>query len=188
MSESVKISATARGSVFIAVSVDGFIARVDGAIDWLDAANAAVTPGEDCGYGAFMGSMDALVMGRNTFEKVLTFDAWPYGDKPVVVLSSQALTLPPGLPSSVRASSQAPKALCDTLGGEGLTRLYVDGGVTVQRFLADGLIDTLTITTIPTLLGQGKPLFGALPHDVRLVHQRTVTYSFGFVQSTYQVA
>ena len=119
---------SAKASVFIATSLDGFIARPDGSIDWLDEANAVVPSGEDCGYNEFMKSVDVLVMGRNTFELALTFDAWPYEDKRVVVLSSKPLMVPVGLPNTVTASSEAPEVLVERLSAEGAQRLYVDGG------------------------------------------------------------
>lgn len=179
---------TLRSSVFIATSLDGYIARPDGSIDWLEAANKLVPPGEDCGFHAFMDSVDALVMGRNTFEKVLTFDAWPYGDKRVIVLASRPLAIPDRLPPSVSASSETPGALAARLAGEGVKRIYVDGGVTIQRFLAAGLIDDMTITVVPILLGAGRPLFGPCGKDIALEHLATKAYDFGFVQSSWRVA
>ena len=175
-------------SVFIAISLDGFIAREDGSLDWLDAANATVPEGEDCGFVSFMNSVDALVMGRNTYEKVLSFGQWPYENKPVIVLSSRALEIPPNLRDSVEHSSESSEELYERLLNTGLNRLYVDGGLTIQRFLAAGLINDLTITVIPILLGKGKSLFGHLEKDIVLRHISTKAYDFGFTQSTYEVA
>lgn len=174
-------------SVFIATSLDGFIARSDGSLDWLDDANATVTEGEDCGYTEFMKSVDVLVMGRKTYEKVLSFGAWPYGGTHVVVLSSCPIEFPNHLPDSVAHSSETPSALLQRLESEKVAHVYVDGGVTIQRFLAEGLVDKITVTTIPILLGKGLPLFGALGCDVHLTHIATKTFDFGFVQSTYGV-
>jgi len=174
-------------SVYIATSLDGFIAREDDSLDWLDAASATVPEGEDCGFASFMNSVDALVMGRNTYEKVLSFGQWPYGDKPVIVLSSRALEIPPNLRTSVEHSSESPKELYERLSNAGLKRLYIDGGITIQRFLAAGLIDDLTITVIPVLLGKGKSLFGHLGKDIAVRHISTKAHDFGFVQSTYEV-
>ncbi len=173
--------------VFIATSLDGFIARPDGGIDWLERANAAVPPGEDCGYGAFMATVDALVMGRNSFEKVRSFPDWPYGDKPVYVLSSSMRRLPEGTPASVVLLDAAPAEVVRTAAEAGHRHLYVDGGRTIQAFLAAGLVAEITVTVIPVLLGAGLPLFGALPADVplRLVSSRA--FPFGFVQSRYTV-
>jgi dihydrofolate reductase len=178
----------ARCSVFIATSLDGFIARPDGRIDWLDRANALVPNGEDCGYAMFMSSIDALVMGRNTFEQVLAFAAWPYGTKPVHVLSTRLTALPNGVPATVSLSAETPARLVERLSTQGARHLYIDGGLTIQRFLRAGLIDELTITQIPILLGQGRPLFGLLESDVPLEHQSTVAFPFGFVQCKYRVA
>ena len=94
-------------SVFIATSLDGFIARSDGSIDWLNEANSVVPPGEDCGYKKFMSTVDTLIMGRNTFEQVLTFGEWPYGSTPVVVMSHRGITLPNDIPSSVSVSKES---------------------------------------------------------------------------------
>lgn len=176
-----------RCSVFIATSLDGFIAREDGRLDWLDRANALVPPGEDCGYGAFMASVDALVMGRHTFEKVLSFPEWPYADKPVWVLSRTRTELPPGLPPSVRLLNASPSEVCAQAAVEGYARLYVDGGVTLQAFLAAGCLSDLTVTVIPTLLGRGRRLFGDVGRDVGLTHVATQAFPFGFVQNTYRV-
>ncbi len=159
----------AKCSVFIATSLDGFIARIDGAIDWLNQADALVPQGEDCGYKQFFSTVDALVMGRNTLHQALSFAEWPYGHAPVVVLSSRLKSLPANVPATVSLSSEAPTALVERLTEQGLRQLYIDGGLTIQSFLAAGLIDDLTITTIPVLIGEGKRLFGQLPSDLLLV-------------------
>ena len=174
-------------SVFIAVSLDGFIARVGGELDWLDAANATVPEGEDCGYHAFMDSIDVLIMGRNTYEQVLSFSKWPYGSKPVIVLSRRIIKIPDELIQTVSHSSESPKELYERLSKEGAKRLYIDGGITIQRFLAEGLINDITMTVIPVILGSGIPLFGHLTKDIPLKHIATKTYHFGFVQLTYEV-
>jgi dihydrofolate reductase len=176
----------ARCSVFIATSLDGFIAREDGSLGWLDAANEAIPVGEDCGYSSFISTVDTLVMGRGSFDKVLTFGDWPYS-VPVVVLSRSLLKLPSTVPSSVAVSTESPVDLVERLSIEGRRHLYIDGGLTIQSFLRDGLIDDLTITAIPVLLGGGIPLFGAVETTVRLIHVTTRVYDFGFVQSTYRV-
>lgn len=174
-------------SVFIATSLDGFIARPDGSIDWLEEANTLIPEDEDCGYAAFMAHIDVLVMGRNTFDQVVTFDPWPYGEKPVVVLSHRTLEIPAQLSGRVTHSSETPAALLARLSNQGVRRVYVDGGVTIQRFLAAGLIEDLTITLIPRLLGQGRPLFGPLAGDIQLQLVGSKPYAFGFVQLHYRV-
>jgi len=178
---------TPRCAAFIASSLDGYIARSDGNIDWLDAANRSVTPGVDCGYGEFMADVDALVMGRNTFEKVLSFQTWPYGSTRVIVLSRSALTLPQDTPAGVSLSNEGPRALVERLSEQGVRKLYIDGGLTIQSFLAEGLLDEITVTVVPILLGSGRPLFGPLPADVHLAHDGTTAFDFGFVQSRYRV-
>ena len=177
---------SAQASVFIATSLDGFIARPDGSIDWLDEANAVVPSGEDCGYNEFMKSVDVLVMGRNTFELALTFDAWPYEDKRVVVLSSKPLMVPVGLPNTVTASSEAPEVLVERLSAEGAQRLYKSMAAKQFSVSQPGLIDDITITLIPCYLDGGRPLFGPIENDITLALMATrrlslVSYRLGIV-------
>jgi dihydrofolate reductase len=174
-------------SVYIATSLDGYIARENGDLDWLDAAQAIVPKGEDLGYYKFMETIDVLVMGRKTYEKVLSFGLWPYGEKPVIVLSSNKIEFPNDLGQNVSCSSESPKELCERLANEGTKRLYIDGGITIQRFLTEGLINDITITVIPVILGSGIPLFGKAGEDISLKHVATKNYDFGFVQLTYEV-
>ena len=176
---------TIRASVYIATSLDGFIARANGDLDWLTGGESAQSD-EDYGYQAFMDTVDVIVMGRNTFEKVLTFDAWPYSKK-VVVLSSRPLEIRPDLSESVELLALAPKQVVEYLAAQGATHLYVDGGQTIQRFLNAGLITELIITSIPTLIGQGIPLFGPVDHDIKLKHIETRQFENGFVQSRYRI-
>ncbi len=170
-------------SVFIATSLDGYIARPDGAIDWLP-----VGGGEPHGYEEFIATVDAIVIGRKTFDTVRAFDAWFYGTMPVVVLSTtlSQVTVPEGAVCEVMAG--APREIVDRLAGRGLQHLYVDGGVTIQGFLREGLIQRMTITRLPILLGAGIPLFGPLPHDVRFEHVATRSFAGGMVQSEYILA
>jgi dihydrofolate reductase len=170
-------------SVFIATSLDGFIARPDGSLDWLPANG-----GEPHGYTEFMATVDALVIGRKTFETVLTFDEWPYGSKPVVVLSSKPadLVAPPGTVCEMMAGT--PDEVVARLTQRGMKHLYIDGGVTIQRFLEARLIQRLILTRVPVLLGRGIPLFGPLARDIRLEHVATKSYPSGLVQSEYVIA
>lgn len=174
-------------SVFIAASLDGFIARKNGDLDWLDEANKSVPKESDLGFETFMESIDVLIMGRKTYEKVLSYGVWVYGDKPVIVLSRNKVEIPSHLIETVSCSSESPKELCDRLSSEGVKRLYVDGGYTIQQFLAEDLIGDITITTIPVILGEGIPLFNSRKKDVLLKHIKTKTFDFGFVQTTYRV-
>ena len=174
------------GHVYIALSLDGFIARPDGGLDWL---MKQPTDGEDYGYEAFMASVDGLVMGSGSFETVLTFPEWPYA-KPVVVLSRTlgSADIPDHLVGRVRVSDASPPQIMRRLASEGWRRAYVDGGRIVQSFLRNGLICDLTLTRIPILLGHGRPLFGPLDHDIDLKHLETKAFPSGLVQSRYQIA
>ncbi len=175
---------TIKASVYIATTLDGFIARPNGALDWLPQDGSG---DEDYGYHSFMDSIDTLIMGRKSFEKILTFGNWSYGNKHVVVLSHSNLTIPDNIASTVEASNLSPSALVDQLAQAGNKHLYIDGGQTVQSFLAAGLIQEIIITTIPILIGQGIPLFGPLEQDIKLKHLHTQAYESNFVQTKYQV-
>jgi dihydrofolate reductase len=177
----------AQCSVFIATSLDGFIARNDGSIDWLMKANTLAPAGEDCGYKSFFSKVDAIIMGRHSFEKVLSFDPWPYGEKPVIVLSSQGLDIPDYLKATVTHSTETPRDLVTRLTSQNYKQLYIDGGVTIQTFLAEQLINELTITLVPVLLGSGRRLFGQLPEDIELNLIASYTLTCGFVQVKYQL-
>jgi dihydrofolate reductase len=170
-------------SVFIGTSVDGFIARSNGALDFLPEGG-----GEPHGYDEFMASVDALVIGRNTFETVLAFPVWPYGKKRVVVLSSRAVDLSAVRGGVVEQMAGAPAEIVAKLAASGARNLYIDGGITIQRFLRAGLIQRLVITRVPVLIGDGIPLFGTLPRDLRLRHVATQHYPSGLVKSEYEVA
>jgi dihydrofolate reductase len=170
-------------SVFIATSVDGFIARPDGRLDWLPADG-----GEPHGYDEFMATVDAVVIGRKTFETVQSYATWPYEQRLVVVLSTHltAVQVPDGAVCEVMAGT--PNQIVANLSERGIQHIYVDGGVTIRGFLEAGLIQDLTITRVPLLLGAGIPLFGFLPHDVRLEHVMTKSYRSGLVTSAYRIA
>jgi dihydrofolate reductase len=173
---------TIKVSVYIATSLDGFIARKNGEIDWLGGGEG----GEDYGYAAFMSTVDQIVMGRNTYEKVLTFGGWPY-EKKVLVLTSRDLAIPDELSEKVKTSNLSPSDLVHRLEIQAIQHIYVDGGVTIQRFLREGLVDEMTITTIPVLIGEGLPLFGPLNRDVKLELLASRSFDNGFVQNKYQV-
>ena len=171
-----------KASVFVGTSLDGFIARTNGTLDFLPPGG-----GEPHGYDEFMATVDALVIGRNTFDTVLGFDPWPYGKKPVFVLSTRALP-PAPLGAVVEHLSGAPADIASLLATRGIQHIYVDGGVTIQRFLQARLIQRLIVTRVPVLIGTGIPLFGPLQGDIMLKHIRTQQYSSGLVQSEYAVA
>lgn len=170
-----------RASVFVGVSVDGFIARPGGELDFLPADG-----GEPHGFDEFMASVDAIVMGRKTYETVLGFGAWPYGDKRVFVLSTRPLApAPPG--AIVERMSGDPAGVAAQLEACGVREAYVDGGETIQRFLRAGLVRRIILTRVPVLIGAGIPLFGALGRDIVLEHVSTRPFASGLVQSEYVV-
>jgi dihydrofolate reductase len=170
-------------SVFVGTSVDGFIARSNNDLDWLPAGG-----GEPHGYDEFIASVDAIVIGRKTFEKVLTLGPWPYGVKRVVVLSSRPVDLSAAGGGVVEQMAGTPAEIVSRLAEGGAHHLYVDGGITIQGFLRAGLVQRLVITRVPVLIGDGIPLFGTLPRDLRLHHVATRDYPSGLVQSEYHVA
>lgn len=169
-------------STFVGTSVDGFIARFNGDFDFLPPGG-----GEEHGYTEFFASVDALVIGRGTFEKVLEFETWPYGKKPVVALSSRPLDLSLVRGGVVEQMAGEPASIVARLESRGIRHIYVDGGITIQRFLRAGLLQRLVITRVPVLIGSGIPLFGPLERDVRLEHVATRQYESGLVQSEYRV-
>lgn len=172
-------------SVYVGISVDGYIARPDGAVDFLDHHAA---PDSDLGFAAFLASVDVLVMGRNTFDFVLNAGVdWPYGGVLVVVLTHRSLELPPEFAGNVETSDLSPRGMVDHLSERGFRHAYIDGGQTVRDFLIAGLVDRLILTTVPDLIGQGVSLFPALEADIRLELVSSVSEPNGFVQSTYQV-
>jgi dihydrofolate reductase len=170
-----------RASVFIGTSLDGFIARANGNFDFLPAEP------EEHGYEAFFASVDALVIGRGTFETVLAFPTWPYGDKRVVVLSSRSLDLSKVRGGVVDQMSGDPRDIVSELDAQGVKHAYIDGGMTIQRFLRAGLIQRLIITRVPVLIGTGRPLFGPLDADLKVRHVATRSYPSGLVQSEYAI-
>lgn len=172
-----------KASVYIATSLDGFIARSDGDVSWLDPYT------EDCGFSEFFESVDCLVLGRKSFEKVLSFDVdWPYADKHVVVLSHSGVEIPEQLAGSAEVMAGAPSELRSRLAERGFNHLYVDGGATIRGFLEARLIDSLVLTQAPIVLGSGIPLFAGLLNEVALQHIVTRSFRGGLVQSEYRVA
>ncbi len=177
---------TIKCSVFIATSLDGFIARKNGDLDWLPGSDGAAEI-EDYGFKEFFLSIDTLVIGRNTYELALTFKEWPYRGKNVVVLSSRFPKTPKNLAQGVEGTSLSPAELIHRLASSGSKHVYVDGGKTIQSFLHADLIHEMTITRIPILIGEGISLFGPLAHDIKLAHLTTITFESGFVKSKYKV-
>ncbi|MFW8594135.1 dihydrofolate reductase family protein [Cribrihabitans neustonicus] len=174
------------GHVFIATSLDGYVARQDHSLDWL--TRQPGTSDEESGFAAFMDSVDGLVMGTGSFRNVLGFGQWPYS-KPVIVLSSSLTSgdVPGHLQDKVRLSRASPAGLMQELQQEGWRRAYIDGGRLVQSFLRQELIADLTITTVPVLIGSGIPLFGPLDSDIGLELMASRRLGTGMVQNTYRI-
>ena len=167
-----------RCSVFIAVSVDGFIARADGSIDWLSVVEQR---GEDYGYADFFASVDAVVIGRKTYEVARGFDAWPYDGKRCFVLTHRPAVTKHG--EELLDSTAEP--LVERLGREGVKHVYVDGGAVIRQFLVAGLVDTLTLSVIPIVLGDGIPLFGTTGIERSLTLEEARSFPTGLTQLRY---
>ena len=176
-----------RCSVFIAASIDGFIARPNGDIEWLHRPEYETAELNGVTYERFIATVDALVMGRKTLEKILSFPEWPYEGTPVIALSHQPLQIPAHLEGKVEVMAGDVTSLVATLAERGMKHLYIDGGQTIQAFLEAGLLNELIITRIPVLLGQGIPLFSQIGRQLELRHIGTHESDNGFVQSRYQV-
>ncbi|WP_421773692.1 dihydrofolate reductase family protein [Gracilimonas sp.] len=176
-------------SVYIATSTDGYIAKPDGGIEWLHRAEYADATNLGLVYTDFISTVDAIVMGRHSYEKVLTFDEWYYEDMEVIVLTTQDLTIPDHLNENgkVRFESGTPQEIVAKLSGEGKQHLYIDGGITIQRFLEAKLINELTITVIPILLGKGIPLFGKGSVEQPLELIDVFSSDSGTVQKRYKI-
>lgn len=176
--------------MFVGTSVDGFIARPDGAVDFLGVAEPIEG---DMGFAAFMAGIDVMVMGRNTFDTVIdmiTADesiGWPYGQTPVMVMTSRPLEIPPALTETVEATAADPVELLEMLADRGHEHAYIDGGLTVQSFLRAGLVDELIVTDVPVLIGSGRALFGELDSDIVLDHVETIVFENGCVQTRYEL-
>jgi dihydrofolate reductase len=168
--------------VFIGTSLDGFIAGKNGDIDWLV---AFASPEVNAGYEEFIKDIDAVVIGRGTFETVLSFPSWPYAQK-VFVLSTTLKQVPDNVQSNATLVSMNPRELLAFLSREGYSNVYVDGGKVIQNFLHEDCIDELIISRVPILLGSGLPLFGYLEGEMKFKHLETRVYSNGLVRSRYE--
>ncbi len=169
-------------SVFVGVSLDGFLARLNGAFDFLDAGGNV-----DHGYNEFIATIDAIVIGRNTFDVVHPMKPWPYGKRRVVVLSHRPVDLSEIAGANVEQMTGSPNEIVSRLSASGINHVYLDGGVTIQEFLRAGLVNRLTVSRVPVLIGEGIPLFGTVPHDIHLHHISTTQYETGLVKSEYEV-
>lgn len=172
-------------SVYIGVSVDGFIATKEGSVDWLMEQEEA-RPDEDLGFESFLASCDCMIMGRKTLDQVVSFGEWVYEGKRVIVLSNTLKKAPDLVQDKIKIYNGELEHLLDQLEDEGINRVYVDGGTTIQSFLNMSRITDLTITRVPLLLGEGIPLFANIEQRIPLKHVSTETFSNGFVQSVYK--
>ena len=168
--------------IYIATSLDGFIATSDGGIEWL---NEIPNPEQsDYGWSEFISGIDAILMGRNTFEKVLTFGSWPY-EKPVFVITNSLEELPEDFVGKAEIVKGSIKDVIDRLNRRGYINIYVDGGKVIQSFLAEDMIDEMIITKVPILLGKGIPLFGEQEQSLMFTHTKTEIYNNSLVKSHY---
>ena len=172
--------------VYIAASLDGYIARSDGSIDWLDIAGPEEAERSMSDFLELLNSVDCLVMGRKTFDTVKQFRPWPYGALPVVVLSSTLSEAPQIEGASIRIRSAQPADLLRDLENEGLSRIYVDGGATIHGFLREGLVDRITVATVPVVLGSGRPLFPESGRELKLKLESCVVRESGIVKLAYR--
>jgi len=168
--------------IYIAASIDGYIATKNGGIDWL---HEQPNPEEDdYGYADFISHIDAMVMGRHTFDKVRSFGEWPYKKK-AFVLSTSLNEVPEELIDKVEITSGSPNEIISKLNAAGYNNLYIDGGIVIQKFLEHDLIDEMIITRIPILLGSGIPLFGKLNNPLRFIHKNTEVYNQALIKSHF---
>ncbi|PCE65536.1 dihydrofolate reductase family protein [Salinivibrio sp. YCSC6] len=172
--------------VYIAASLDGYIARSDGSIDWLDIAGPDEAEKSMADFVKLLESVDCLVMGRKTFNAVKRFNPWPYGELPIVVLSDTLTEVPQIEGANIRVCSAQPAELLRDLESKGFARIYVDGGVTIHGFLREGLVDRITVATVPVVLGSGKRLFPEKGPEFRLKLESSAVLESGIVKSTYR--
>ena len=182
-------------SVFIATSVDGFIAKEDGSVDWLHTAGkpeADMGKQADMGMLDYMGSVDCMIMGRKCMDMIssmnLTTEQWPYGDTRIIVLSNSLNEAPENMKDKVEMYSGDLLALVSKLESEGHKHAYIDGGTTIQAFINLKLINEMTITRAPVLLGEGKSLFGKVFKDIKLEQAEAIAFPNDFVQVKYKVS
>ncbi len=181
-------------SVYIATSADGYIATLDGNVDWIHTAGnekADMTSNPDMGFGNFMASVDCMVMGRKCMEMIssmnLTPEQWPYGDTHIVVLSNTITTPPENMKGKVEMFSGEITDLVKKLENKGFRHTYIDGGSTITSFLNHRLINEMTITRVPLLLGAGIPLFGKLGNQINLAESEATAFANDFVQVKYKI-
>lgn len=181
-------------TAFFAQSADGYIAGLDDDVTWLEHCgdpSAAMADQADMGFNEFIAQVDCLVMGRRTFEKLLSFhltaEQWPYRDAKLYVLSHQPIAVPPSFIKSVQFLQGEIIDIVDELRSRGHQHAYIDGGITVSAFIAARCLQQLIITQAPILLGCGTRAFSQLPETVQLQHGQATTFANGFIQLRYNL-
>ncbi|MBY3790177.1 dihydrofolate reductase [Photobacterium carnosum] len=181
-------------SVFIATSVDGFIAKKNGSVDWLQTAgnlNTDMGDQADMGFNQYIASVDCIIMGRKCMEIIssmnLSPEQWPYGNTRIIVLSSTLTQAPDNLKDKIEMYAGDISALVTKLNDEGYQHAYIDGGMTIQAFINQQLINDITITRAPILLGSGISLFGETHCDIALQQTQAIVYPNDFIQVKYCV-
>jgi dihydrofolate reductase len=170
-----------RVRVFIACSLDGFIAGAEDDLSWLPEPD----PNEDYGYAAFIAETGAILMGRGTYDVAAGFPEWPYGDTPVYVATSRPLE---PVAKTVKAVKGTPgKMLATARRKAGDDDVYLDGGALIRSFLDAGLVDDLVVTLVPVILGSGAPLFAGTAARQALVPHETRIFPSGLTQLRYGV-
>ena len=183
-------------SVYIATSVDGYIATQDGGVEWLENAGNPESgdrePVGDCGFAAYMASVDCMIMGRKCMEMIASFDLtpeqWPYGNIPIFVISNTVKSPPESLGNRVKMYSGDLAVLTEQLASDGYNHAYIDGGATITSFIDLGLLDEICVTQIPILLGGGLPLFGKIDRHIKLENAEVAAFSNDFIQWKYRIS
>jgi dihydrofolate reductase len=168
--------------VFLGVSLDGYIARIDGSLDFLDSYQDG---NEDYGYSDFIKNIDVILMGRKTFEKVISFDEWPYSI-PVYVATNKGIVIPEKLKNICHTIGGSPSEIINIFKTKNFKNIYIDGGITIQAFLLENLIDEITISRLPVLIGDGIPLFSKNQKEIHFIHKETIVYKNGIIKSLYE--
>lgn len=181
-------------SVYIATSADGYIATLDGSVDWLHTAGnseADMGDNQDMGFDRFIKSIDCMIMGRKCMEMIssmdLTPEQWPYGNTHIIVLSNTVTEPPENLSGKIEMYSGDIHVLIKKLENKGFKHAYIDGGSTITSFINLKLIDKMTITKVPVLLGEGIPLFGKINQNVKLENSEATAFPNEFIQIKYDV-
>ena len=182
-------------SAYIATSADGYIATHDGGVEWLESAGNTESgdrePAGDCGFAAYLASVDCMIMGRKCMEMIASFELtpeqWPYGDIPVFVLSSTVKFPPVSLKNRVKMYSGDLAAVTEKLASDGYNHAYIDGGATITSFIHLGLLDEICVTQIPILLGGGLPLFESIDRQIKLENAEATVFSNDFIQWRYRI-